>query len=432
MAFTKLGEWTEPVVSLEDKPRLSAEQLKAAFDSNSNQIKEAFNAFIDEIKGQGASADIGTEAYKDIQETKLQNFLKALSDKIDNAEIEAGAVTSVFGRIGDVLAESGDYKALQISMADYQKGTSEDDVVAADNVSTAVGKIENKIGKIRNQVGTKQNKVMYGTSENATGGDTLFWDGDTTGLTSVGGMVYKVSDFVPSLDDLTGGCEIIAKVEAGGVVEAMTETLSGEEVLSHITDNVVNLSVILIVLEDGITIEDLGMTFDEKGIYFMKGTGPEFEETIYASALTINGFKDFSSSVSMWDGDTTGKETIIYGGSTLCKISEECPIIDDTRKGFGAFVSSGMTIEDLYDFSTATVIDTSATFGEGSYALQYVVDGNTITAICVIPQDTGNIKKGFYTSLSRQDLTTYICIDGYVGFSGTIFSDGDLYMQYEG
>lgn len=158
MAFNKIGEWIEPVVSLDNKPNISADQLKAAFDSNSNQIREIFNAFIDAISAASAAGSIGTQAYNDIAASTVQAFLQALSDKIDNLVIEAGAVSSVFGRAGDVVASLGDYRASQIVMTGYAKGSSNADIATTDNVSSAFGKVENKIG-------AKQSKVIFGTTE---------------------------------------------------------------------------------------------------------------------------------------------------------------------------------------------------------------------------------------------------------------------------
>ena len=60
MAITdkKIGSWTNPVVNEADQPQRTAADMKAIFDSNSNQIKTAFNAVIDELAGDGGAGGV--------------------------------------------------------------------------------------------------------------------------------------------------------------------------------------------------------------------------------------------------------------------------------------------------------------------------------------------------------------------------------------
>lgn len=51
----KITGWAQPVVSLDDKPKLTAAALKAAFDSNSNELKPAVNGLIDDLIGTGGA-----------------------------------------------------------------------------------------------------------------------------------------------------------------------------------------------------------------------------------------------------------------------------------------------------------------------------------------------------------------------------------------
>lgn len=62
MAITdkKIGSWTNPVVNEADQPQRTAAEMKAIFDANSNQIKAAFNAVIDELVGTGERATLET------------------------------------------------------------------------------------------------------------------------------------------------------------------------------------------------------------------------------------------------------------------------------------------------------------------------------------------------------------------------------------
>lgn len=50
MAFTKIGDWTDPVVNEPDRPNRTASEMKAVFDANSNQIREAFNTLCDDVQ----------------------------------------------------------------------------------------------------------------------------------------------------------------------------------------------------------------------------------------------------------------------------------------------------------------------------------------------------------------------------------------------
>lgn len=50
IAGRKIGEWQNPIVDERDKPVRSASEMKAIFDSNSNELKAALNAVIDDIE----------------------------------------------------------------------------------------------------------------------------------------------------------------------------------------------------------------------------------------------------------------------------------------------------------------------------------------------------------------------------------------------
>lgn len=53
----KIGAWTTPVVDEADQPVRSAADLKIIFDANSNQIKLAYNALLDELSAHKAAYD---------------------------------------------------------------------------------------------------------------------------------------------------------------------------------------------------------------------------------------------------------------------------------------------------------------------------------------------------------------------------------------
>lgn len=80
MAITdkKIGSWTNPVVNEADQPQRTAAEMKAIFDANSNQIKAAFNAVIDELVGTGGAGNVGNGAFGEIPAGTVAAQLAAL------------------------------------------------------------------------------------------------------------------------------------------------------------------------------------------------------------------------------------------------------------------------------------------------------------------------------------------------------------------
>lgn len=80
MAITdkKIGSWTNPVVNEADQPQRTAAEMKAIFDANSNQIKAAFNAVIDELVGTGGAGNVGNGALGEIPAGTVAAQLTAL------------------------------------------------------------------------------------------------------------------------------------------------------------------------------------------------------------------------------------------------------------------------------------------------------------------------------------------------------------------
>ena len=85
----KILNWTQPVTSLDDKPKLTAAALKAAFDSNTNEVKPALNGMIDDLTGTGGAGNVGTSPIDGVTGTDVQTmlaFLKGLIDLCDPTE----------------------------------------------------------------------------------------------------------------------------------------------------------------------------------------------------------------------------------------------------------------------------------------------------------------------------------------------------------
>ena len=86
MAITdkKIGSWTNPVVNEADQPQRTAAEMKAIFDSNSNQIKTAFNAVVDELVGEGGAGNVGKGAIGSIPSGTVESQLAALLSKFND------------------------------------------------------------------------------------------------------------------------------------------------------------------------------------------------------------------------------------------------------------------------------------------------------------------------------------------------------------
>ena len=115
--------------------------------------------------------------------------------------------------------------------------------------------------------------------ETPTGGDTLTWDGTTSGLESVMGVLYHVHDATPTVAEGT------IEINSNGTVTSTSFTVEDKnDGVQYLVAN--NTTMAVIVPTDGITVDDL--TFNKAGIY-LRNTGGE-----YVSLLTINDCEDFA------------------------------------------------------------------------------------------------------------------------------------------
>lgn len=126
--------------------------------------------------------------------------------------------------------------------------------------------------------------------ETVVGGDTLTWDGNTEGLTSItlpyGPTLYKVSDAVPSKDDFANGCTIFMYAPESsepGYVASVTP----DNVQSIFYDGcaVFEDGAVMIVPYDNYDAD--GLVLPEKGVYFI--SMPD----MYCGKFTIPGYTGF-------------------------------------------------------------------------------------------------------------------------------------------
>jgi hypothetical protein len=139
------------------------------------------------------------------------------------------------------------------------------------------------------------------------GGDTLTWDGDTSGLTAFG-TFCKVSDSAVSTDDLQNG--------GTAVFNTMTIQFTSEDIVP-LADNLngvmhpTGMPIIFFALADNIDMGD-GDFIPEKGIYFA-----QFEAEGYTSSLTINGYTGFTKEQVKEEYLPSGGMVVDLGSPTL-------------------------------------------------------------------------------------------------------------------
>lgn len=97
MAITdnKIITWTSPIVNEADRPQRSAADMKAVFDSNSNQLKTALNNLIDALAAGGAS-DIGAQV-EGMAGLTIEAIFAELKTAIDAHSSTLSAVTGAAG-----------------------------------------------------------------------------------------------------------------------------------------------------------------------------------------------------------------------------------------------------------------------------------------------------------------------------------------------
>lgn len=113
----KVGEWEAPVSALPDRPSISASELKATFDANSIQLRDAYNSLVDALSESGMVDGLMCSDGKTISEALAGLELAILSAittckaYTDSAAIEAGA--------GDMVSAIYDPNRKKQNIYDY-------------------------------------------------------------------------------------------------------------------------------------------------------------------------------------------------------------------------------------------------------------------------------------------------------------------------
>lgn len=84
----KILSWTNPIVNEADRPQRTASEMKAVFDSNSNQLRVALNGLIDDLARNGA-AELPATPIAGVSGTTVEEQLTGLKTYADKRETAA-------------------------------------------------------------------------------------------------------------------------------------------------------------------------------------------------------------------------------------------------------------------------------------------------------------------------------------------------------
>lgn len=207
--------------------------------------------------------------------------------------------------------------------------------------------------------------------ESQGSGDTVTWDGDTSGRTSViidssgdsSYGYYHIADCTLSISDLQNGATLLAYY-AGESVEETVE--AGDDSWFDVEeDGAIGISAISVYIPyNGYTIDSL--TFPKKGLYSLRIV-TDGEAILYLSSLQINGYSGFADgcylkeeylsilktgSGSGYSGVSETKDTITWNGDTSGKEVVDCNTSSENYDLYLYKVSgTTLTTEDIEDKS---------------------------------------------------------------------------------
>ena len=188
-------------------------------------------------------------------------------------------------------------------------------------------------------------KNVTGKPFHVGGSDTLEWDGNTDGLVSVLSEVFKVSDAIPTMDDLANGVIICGLGD--------TVTIPPEEIVE--ADGFIMTSVFFVAPYDNFDASEIfeedGPIFPESGVYMMPYGIPV--------TITIAGYNGFGG--EKINSDALPKATNFYINSKDGYLYKSNVLAEDNRLtihelkeayygGLKLILSLTVNGELLYDF----------------------------------------------------------------------------------
>ena len=145
MALTdnKITSWVSPVINEADRPQRTASEMKAVFDSNSNQLRQALNGLIDDLSENGA-AELPAAPLDGVDGTTVEEQLAGLKQYADEREEAAKEYAA------NLAFESG---AADMRQAVYDPQGKAQDVFAYTDTATS-----NLGNAVNSALATKENK----------------------------------------------------------------------------------------------------------------------------------------------------------------------------------------------------------------------------------------------------------------------------------
>lgn len=136
--------------------------------------------------------------------------------------------------------------------------------------------------------------------DSPTGGDTLYWDGNTEGLVCFLDVYYKVSDATPSMGDFANGFVLSGAQQVPEFLTAL-----GDGAFIHAD------GLFVVVPEDNMEIN--GEVIPSKGVYFLSNPGGG----VVVSYLTIPGYTGFPTTKKIEEKYLPGAVILYEDGTYL-------------------------------------------------------------------------------------------------------------------
>lgn len=145
MALTdnKITSWVSPVINEADRPQRTASEMKAVFDSNSNQLRDALNNLIDTLSEQGA-AELPAAPIEGVEGDTVEEQLSGLKKYADERE--------------NAAKEYADNLAFKSGAADMTTSVYDPQGKARDVYAYADERVENLRGDTAVSLAKKENK----------------------------------------------------------------------------------------------------------------------------------------------------------------------------------------------------------------------------------------------------------------------------------
>lgn len=102
----KIGAWEDAIYDEPTRPAATAAEMKEKFDSNSNQLKAAFNNVIDLLVSAGGAAEIGSDTIGSLDGNTVHAQLLDLYSKI----FSPGLLLDELPESGSPLANNARYR----------------------------------------------------------------------------------------------------------------------------------------------------------------------------------------------------------------------------------------------------------------------------------------------------------------------------------